>query len=106
MTGNQKQLWDYMMFYLQGAGRAGKLTTAVALANTVGQAVGLACEANPEWLRQCCRDAWKSAGMDGAGYTALVAEAQDLIKEIQARQLSPGELDDIAAAKIRRAGLN
>lgn len=106
MIGDQKQLWDYMQFYLQGAGRAGMLTTAVELANVIGQAVGLACEADPDWLRQCCRDAWRSSGMDGAGYSALVSEAKELIKEIQKRQRSPGELDDIAAAKIRRAGLN
>jgi hypothetical protein len=105
MSGNQKQLWDYMQFYIQGAGQAGRLKTGVELANVIGMALGLASEANPHWFHDCVRDGWRTAGMDGAGYAQLVSEARDLIAEIEKRQLAPGDLDDIAAMKIRKAGL-
>jgi hypothetical protein len=106
IKGNSKQLWDYMQLYLQGAARMGKLTNATDLCNVVGMAICFAAQADPDWLRESCWDAYRQSGCDWTAYQALIEESRQNIRQVTRYQPLPGELDDIAAAAIRKAGLN
>lgn len=82
------------------------MTTAIELATTVAACVAMAAEVDPQWLRECARDAWKVSGLAGIDYTYMLGECRENIELTKRMTPHPEVIADLARETVSRHGLD